>query len=84
MDYITLFIIAVGLAMDAFSVAVTDGITLRGTLKPANAFKIALFFGVFQAIMPCIGLALGFNFKSYIFMKQCFRFKSNLHMIFFA
>lgn len=66
MDYITLFFIAIGLAMDAFSVAVTDGIVLKKTLKPLNAMKIALFFGVFQAIMPCIGWALGFNFKSYI------------------
>lgn len=66
MDFITLFIIAVGLAMDAFSVAVTDGIILKKTLKPLNAIKIALFFGVFQAVMPCIGWALGFNFKTYI------------------
>ena len=33
MDFITLFLIAVGLAMDAFSVAVTDGIILKVTSK---------------------------------------------------
>lgn len=52
--------------MDAFSVAVTDGIILKNKLKFANALKIGLFFGVFQAIMPCIGYLLGFKFKAYI------------------
>ena len=47
MDFITLFIIAVGLAMDAFSVAVTDGIILK-QIKIRYALKIGLFFGVFQ------------------------------------
>ncbi len=61
-----MFFIAVGLAMDAFSVAVTDGIILNKTLKLRNAVKIALFFGIFQFIMPCIGWGLGINFKVYI------------------
>ena len=52
--------------MDAFSVSVTDGIILKGKLKFRNALKIGLFFGIFQAVMPCIGYVLGFNFKSYI------------------
>lgn len=66
MDLFSLFLIAIGLAMDAFSVSVTDGIILKGKLKFRNAFKIGLFFGIFQAVMPCIGYVLGFNFKSYI------------------
>lgn len=52
--------------MDAFSVAITDGIVLNKALKFRNALKIALFFGAFQAVMPCIGWGLGINFKSYI------------------
>ncbi len=66
MDLFSLFLIAIGLAMDAFSVSVTDGIILKGKLKFRNALKIGLFFGIFQAVMPCIGYVLGFNFKSYI------------------
>lgn len=57
--------IALGLAMDAFSVAVTDGIIIKN-LKFSNALKIGLFFGIFQAVMPCIGWLLGFGFIKYI------------------
>ncbi len=65
MDFITLLFIAVGLAMDAFSVAVTDGITLKN-LKFKNAFKIALFFGVFQFGMLFTGNLLGSAFTKYV------------------
>ena len=51
--------------MDAFSVAVTDGIIIKN-LKFSNALKIGLFFGVFQAVMPCIGWLLGYSFIKYI------------------
>ena len=40
--------IALGLAMDAFSVAVTDGIIIKN-LKFSNALKIGLFFGIYPA-----------------------------------
>lgn len=65
MDFITLFFISVGLAMDAFSVAVTDGIVLK-KLRAVNALKIALFFGVFQFGMLFIGNLLGSAFTKYI------------------
>ena len=65
MDLISLLLIAVGLAMDAFSVAVTDGIILKKP-KIYQAAKVGLFFGVFQFIMPCIGYFLGNLFASYI------------------
>ncbi len=65
MDIITIIIIGIGLAMDAFSVSVTDGIILK---KPrlASAAKIALFFGGFQFLMPVLGYLLGSAFARYI------------------
>lgn len=49
--------LAVGLAMDAFSVSITRGMILRCNLK--HALTIALFFGVFQALMPVAGWLAG-------------------------
>ena len=65
MDFISIIMIGVGLAMDAFSVSVTDGILLKKP-KCYQAGKIALFFGAFQFIMPCIGYLLGSTFSRYI------------------
>lgn len=65
MDIITILLTGISLAMDAFSVSVTDGIILK---KPRffQSLKIALFFGVFQFLMPCIGYLLGSVFARYI------------------
>lgn len=65
MDIITLLLIAVGLAMDAFSVSVTDGIILKN-LKVKQAAKISLYFGAFQFGMLYLGYLLGGTFASYI------------------
>ena len=65
MDFITLFLIAVGLAMDAFSVAISDGIVLK-KVKISDALKIGLFFGVFQFGMLFVGNLLGGTFAKYI------------------
>ena len=54
MGIISIFILAVALAMDAFGVSVTDGIILK-KIKVKDAVKIGLFFGIFQFLMPCIG-----------------------------
>ena len=51
MDYLALFGIAVGLSMDAFAVALTNGAVTRN-LKLKHALGIALAFGAFQAAMP--------------------------------
>ncbi|MDE6594110.1 MAG: manganese efflux pump MntP family protein [Oscillospiraceae bacterium] len=65
MDIITLTMIAVGLSMDAFAVAVCKGLAAgKCTLK--NALKCGVWFGSFQAIMPFIGFILGIRFKGYI------------------
>jgi manganese efflux pump family protein len=58
MGTITLFLIALGLSMDAFAVSISDGICYRDS-GPKTAFSIALTFGVFQAGMPLLGYAAG-------------------------
>lgn len=62
---IEIIIIGIGLAMDAFAVSVTSGITL-GKMKLRYAMRIALTFGVFQAIMPIFGWLGGFYFAEYL------------------
>lgn len=65
MDVISIVLIAFGLAMDAFAVSITSGITIR-QLKINNALKIALFFGAFQAIMPIVGWLAGLSLRDFI------------------
>ena len=65
MDIVSMFFIAVGLAMDAFAVSVTSGITIQH-LKISHAFRIALFFGLFQAFMPVVGWGTGLSVKDFI------------------
>lgn len=62
---IEVLLIGIGLAMDAFSVSVTDGIILKKP-RAKEAAKIALFFGVFQFLMPCAGFVLGSAFAKFI------------------
>lgn len=67
MNLISISLIAVGLAMDAFAVSLTTGIILKknkGILK--NSLIIAAYFGFFQALMPLIGWFVGLQFKEYI------------------
>jgi putative Mn2+ efflux pump MntP len=65
MDIISIVLIAVGLAMDAFAVSITSGITIK-RLHINHALRIALFFGFFQAIMPIIGWLAGLSLRDYI------------------
>jgi len=65
MDIMSIVIIAVGLAMDAFAVSITSGITIK-RLHINHALKIALFFGLFQAFMPIIGWLAGLSLRDYI------------------
>lgn len=65
MNIFIILMIAVGLAMDSFAVAVAGG-CLHRNLKLRGAMKIALFFGVFQAMMPVIGWLGGFGMRDYI------------------
>lgn len=63
--FIVLFLMGVGLSMDAFAVSICKGLAMRKVNKK-QAFVIGLFFGGFQALMPFIGWALGGQFESYI------------------
>lgn len=65
MTFVELFIIAVGLSMDAFAVAICKGLT-NGKVKFKEALTVGLYFGVFQGGMPLIGYLLGINFHKSI------------------
>ena len=65
MGIIELLIIAVGLSMDAFAVAICKGLSMK-KMSYKNAVIIGLFFGGFQALMPLIGYFLGTQFSKYI------------------
>lgn len=65
MSIIELFLIAVGLSMDAFAVSVCKGLSAR-QLKPKHYLIIGAWFGGFQALMPTIGYFLGSAFEQYI------------------
>ncbi|MEG2685980.1 MAG: manganese efflux pump MntP family protein [Christensenellaceae bacterium] len=65
MGLFELILIAVGLSMDAFAVAVCKGLHMTQR-NYKNCFLIALFFGGFQALMPFVGWLLGTQFERYI------------------
>jgi len=65
MGYISVFLIAVSLAMDALAVSVTNGITVKDFSR-RHAIKMGLYFGGFQFVMPLIGFFLGKGFESLI------------------
>jgi putative Mn2+ efflux pump MntP len=65
MGLITIIIIAVGLAMDAFAVSIVSGIACK-KLEVKHALRIAVFFGGFQAFMPLIGYLAALSVKEYI------------------
>ena len=61
MDFVTLFLIAVGLSMDAFAVSICKGLSL-GKTPFGKCAIVGLWFGGFQALMPIIGYLLGSSF----------------------
>ena len=65
MHFLEILAIALGLAMDAFAVSVTSGVTIK-RLDFRNSMKIALSFGLFQAIMPLLGWLAGISLQKYI------------------
>lgn len=65
MNLLELFIIAVGLSMDAFAVAVCAGLTMRRvTVK--KALIVGTYFGFFQGVMPLVGYLLATQFADKI------------------
>lgn len=65
MDWLTLFGIAVALAMDAFAVALGTGLTLE-RLTGRHLFRLGFHFGLFQALMPILGWAAGMSVQRWI------------------
>ncbi len=65
MGLLDIFLIGIGLSMDAFAVAICKGLAMRKVNKK-QMFIIALFFGGFQALMPLIGYLLGTTFAKKI------------------
>ncbi len=65
MNTLDIFLLGVGLSMDAFAVAICKGLAMR-KINKKQMFLIALFFGGFQALMPLIGWALGSTFAKKI------------------
>lgn len=60
-----LFLIGVGLSMDAFAVSVCKGLAMN-KINKKQALVIGLYFGGFQALMPFLGWLLGVRFQKYI------------------
>lgn len=60
-----LFLIAVGLSMDAFAVSVCKGLS-TSELKAKHYLSVGAWFGGFQALMPLLGYLLGSGFEGYI------------------
>ena len=65
MSIIELFVIAVGLSMDAFAVSVCKGLSVP-RVKKSHLLITGLYFGGFQALMPLLGYLLGVNFRHMI------------------
>ena len=62
---VSVFLIAVSLAMDAFAVSVSSGISVPG-FGTRQAVKMGLWFGAFQFFMPLAGWYLGTSVSTYI------------------
>lgn len=65
MSLIELFVIAVGLSMDACAVSICKGLSMK-KMSWKNAVIAGLYFGGFQALMPTVGYLLGANFADVI------------------
>ena len=65
MTFIDLFLIGVGLSMDAFAAAICQGLSMT-RIKWGHALTVGLYFGGFQALMPFIGWMLGSQFADRI------------------
>ena len=65
MGLFELFLVAVGLSMDAFAVSICKGLSTP-KLRPRHLLVVGLWFGGFQALMPLLGYFLGAAFQRYI------------------
>lgn len=65
MGILEILLLSIGLAMDAFAVSICKGLSMK-KMNWKNAVIIALYFGIFQAVMPLIGYFLGMTFESIV------------------
>ena len=65
MTIFELFLIAVGLASDAFVVSITLGLKYKH-LNIFNKLKIAITFSTLQVLMPMLGFLVAYNFNSQV------------------
>ena len=74
MSLMELFLLAVGLSMDAFAVAICKGLSMS-RMSWKKAAVVGLYFGGFQALMPLIGYLLGQQFERFITTFAPWKFK---------
>ena len=65
MGYIELLIIAIGLSMDAFAVAIAKGLSVQ-RVTARHSLCVGSWFGGFQALMPLVGFYLGVTFSNFV------------------
>ena len=65
MNLIFIILLAIGLAMDCFTVSITCGV-VQNNIKTSQRLLMAFLFGFFQAAMPLIGWLAGVSFAKYI------------------
>ena len=65
MGFMEMFLIAVGLSMDAFAVSICKGLSVQ-RLQLRHMVLAGLYFGAFQALMPLLGYLLGSSFANVI------------------
>lgn len=65
MTFFELFLIGIGLSMDAFAVSICKGLSMQ-KIDKKYTLCIGLFFGGFQALMPLTGYLIGSQFSGYI------------------
>ncbi len=58
MEFLSIFLVALGLAADCFAVAFSGSISMR-TLSFLKVFRVSLAFGIFQGLMPVLGWLAG-------------------------
>ena len=65
MDFLTILLIALALAVDAFAVAIAAGVSLC-QVSGRQTFRLAFHFGLFQAMMNIIGWAAGLTVRTFL------------------
>lgn len=65
MSILDILLTSIGLAMDAFAVAICKGLSIKNNLYK-KAIIIGLYFGIFQGMMPLVGYILGISFQDII------------------